>query len=116
MGRALTLVVTGAVFLVKIIIWLFRVIIRALGEIIVFFGLYVPGLYLLFGAILSKYLGFDLNAMGTERTLYLVGIALCFLCSALITLRKLVLTPISTVFSGMGKRTGKEIKKTSELS
>ncbi len=111
MGRALTLIVTGAVFLVKIIIWLFRVIVRALGEIIVFFGLYIPGLYLLLGAVLSKYLGFDLNVAGTERTLYLIGIALCFLCSALITIRKLVIAPVRTAFSGMGKRTKREIVK-----
>lgn len=108
MGRALTLLVTGIVFLVKILFWLFRVTVRALGEIIVFFSLYIPGLFLIFGAVLSKYFGLNISTPGLERTLFIIGIVLCFLCSAIITVRKLILTPINTVFSGMKKRTKKE--------
>lgn len=108
MGKALTLLVTGLVFLVKILFWLFRVIVRALGEIIVFFALYIPGLYLILGALLSKFAGFDITTNGLERTLYLVGMVACILCSIIITIRKLILTPIKTVFSGIGRRTKKE--------
>lgn len=115
MGRALTLLVTGLVFLVKILFWLFRVIVRALGEIIVFFALYIPGLYLILGAILSKYAGFNITIDGLDRTLYLIGMVACFICSIIITVRKLVLTPIKTVFSGIGKRTKKEFDSRPEF-
>lgn len=109
MGKALTLIFTGLVFIFKLLFWLFKVIVRAVGEIIIFFGLYIPGLYLLFGVILSKFTEFDINAVGLDRTLFLIGLGLCLVCSILLTVRKLIITPIKTVFSGVGKRTKKTI-------
>lgn len=115
MGRALTLIVTGLVFGIKILFWLFRIIVRAVGEIIVFSHLYIPGLFILLGALLSKFAGFDVNAPSLERTLYLCGIGLCFGCSLILTIRKLIITPFKTVFSGISSRTKKEISTKPEF-
>ncbi len=115
MGRALTLIVTGLVFAIKILFWLFKIIVRAVGEIIVFFSLYIPGLYLLVGAFLSKFAGFDINAPGLDRTLFLIGIVLCVLCSLILTIRKLIITPFKTAFSGVARRTKKEFSSRPEF-
>lgn len=109
MGKLLSSLVTGVLFVLKILWWILKSVVHVLGEIIVFFGLYVPGLYLIFGATLSKFTGFDLTIASVDRTLFFWGLFLCLVCSAIITIRKLIIAPFKTAFSNFRSRTKKRV-------
>lgn len=111
MGKVLSSLITGLLFVIKILWWVLKSLVHVLGEIIVFFGLYVPGLYLLFGATLSKFAGFDMSAVGTNRTLFFWGLFLCLVCSVIITIRKLIIAPFKTVFGNFKSKTKNRIEK-----
>ena len=110
MGKLLSSLITGSLFLLKIVWWILKSLIHVLAEIIIFFGLYVPGLYLLFGAVLSKFAGFNMAVASTNRTLFFWGLFLCVVCSAIITIRKLVIAPFKTAFGNFKAKTKKSIR------
>ena len=110
MGKVLSSLVTGLLFVIKILWWILKSLVHVLGEIIVFFGLYVPGLYLLFGAALSKFLGFNMTVASTNRTLFFWGLFLCLVCAVIITIRKLIIMPFKKVFGNFKDKTKKQIE------
>ena len=58
------------------------------------FGLYVPAGYLAYGAVLYLAFGFGLFERSVDGALYIFGFALCFGCSAVITVRRLRTKPL----------------------
>ena len=112
MGKLLSSLITGLMFVIKLLWWIFKSVVHVLGEIIVFFGLYVPGLYLLFGAVLSKFLGFSMVDASVDRTLFFWGLFLCLVCSVIITIRKLIIAPFKTAFGNFKSNTKKRIENT----
>lgn len=57
-------------------------------------GLYVPAAYLAYGAVLHLAFGFGLFERSVDGALYIFGFALCFGCSAVITVRRLRTKPL----------------------
>lgn len=109
MGKFLSIIITIIFFIIKILYWLLKAIVIILGDILIFFGLYIPGLYLLFGATLSRYLDFSMINPGTDRTLFFVGLGLCLVCAVIITIRNLIIKPFKTVFGNFKDKAKKEI-------
>ena len=64
------------------------------------FGLYVPAAYLAYGAVLYLAFGFGLFERSVDGALYIFGFALCFGCSAVITVRRLRTKPLKDRFRG----------------
>lgn len=63
-------------------------------------GLYVPAAYLAYGAVLYLAFGFGLFERSVDGALYIFGFALCFGCSAVITVRRLAAKPLKDRFRG----------------
>jgi len=90
LGVALWAALKGAAKVIKAII-------AVLTNVFIFFGLYIPLFYLLFGVILLTFTSFSFGGIGTNQILYFVGLGLCFLASAIITFRTLVVRPLSAI-------------------
>jgi len=75
-----------------------KVIITVLTNIIIFFGLYIPLFYALFGVLLLAFTDFTLGGTGTNQVLYYVGLGLSLLGSVIITVRTCFVRPISAIF------------------
>ena len=58
------------------------------------FGLYVPAVYLAYGAVLYLAFGFGLVERSVDGALYIFGFVLCFGCSAVIAFRRLRTKPL----------------------
>ncbi len=104
MGKVLTAIATGLFFVLKIIFWILKFIVTILGEIIVFFGLYVPIVYAILGAILARFTTFSLTEPSTDLNLFFLGLGLCGVCAIIITIRNFVIRPFKTVFGKFAKR------------
>lgn len=95
--------------IVKGISWLYRVVFKTLADVFVYLGLYVPGIYFLYGLILQKFCGLNLSAKGEESALFTIGFVLCIICAIIITVRHLVIRPFRSVVGKKGKQKRREI-------
>lgn len=86
-------------WLLKFFKFLGGVVLRGLGTILSFFGLYVPLLYLLFGLVLHLMFDFDPFGGDVNGKLYVLGLVECFGCTAIICVRNLVAKPLKSVFA-----------------
>ena len=86
-------------WLLKFLKFLGGVVLRGLGTILSFFGLYVPVIYLLFGLVLN--IAFKFNPFGGDVNgkLYVLGLVECLICTVIICVRNLVARPIQSVFA-----------------
>lgn len=75
-----------------------KVLITVLTNVIIFFGLYIPLFYGLFGVLLLALTDFTLGGTGTNQILYYIGLGLCFFASVIITVRTVFVRPISAIF------------------
>ena len=98
-------------WLLKFLKFLGGVVLRGLGTILSFFGLYVPVIYLLFGLVLN--IAFKFNPFGGDVNgkLYVLGLVECLICTVIICVRNLVARPIQSVFAFLkghssGRRAG----------
>ena len=68
-------------WLLKFLKFLGGVVLRGLGTILSFFGLYVPVIYLLFGLVLN--IAFKFNPFGGDVNgkLYVLGLVECLICT-----------------------------------
>lgn len=108
MGKVLSLLFAGLFFGVKILYWILKAIITLLGKILVFFGLYIPGVYLLLGAVLTKFSVFSFSVLDTRLNLFILGLILCVVCAIIISVRNLIVKPFATVVKNFGKDAKKE--------
>ena len=108
MGKVLSIIFTGLFFGVKILYWILKAIVTLLGKILVFLGLYIPGLYLILGAILTKFSVFSFSVRDTRLNLFILGLILCVLCSLIIAIRNIVLKPFKTALHKFGEDAKKE--------
>lgn len=75
---------------------------RLLFKIIISFGLYLPGLYALFGYILHVTTGFDPFDFKVYSVIYLSGGVACVICAIIISVRNTIVMPAKSIF---GKKT-----------
>lgn len=77
-----------------------ELILRIIINLLLFFGLWLPLVYALFGLALYLGLGFNPLDWELEGQLYISGFATCILCSLIITIRNLIVKPAKQVFDG----------------
>ncbi len=87
------------VFVLKLVMYAFKITTKVLAHIIVYFGLYIPFFYCIFGLVLYGAFDFNFNVSGTESTLFFSGLGLSLLCSLIITVRNLIVRPIKSAFA-----------------
>ncbi|MGI6702352.1 MAG: hypothetical protein ACOX3U_07865 [Christensenellales bacterium] len=95
------------VSVLKLIFYAISTAIKLIANIMVFFGLYVPFFYLIFGEMLLLFAGFSLTPYNTNVGLFIFGLVLSCFCSVIITVKNLILKPIKAVF---GRDSDKEIR------
>lgn len=78
---------------------LFKALLTVLTNLVIFFGLYIPLFYVVFGVILLAATDFSFGGMGTDQILYFVGLGLCGAASLIISIRNVFVRPISFVFA-----------------
>ena len=91
-GVAVWAALKGAAKLLKILITL-------LTEIVIFFGLYIPLFYLLFGLILLATTTFSLGGTGTDQIIYYVGLGASCIAAVIIAIRNSLVRPLSAIFA-----------------
>ena len=64
-------------------------VVRFLSTIMLYFGLYVPFFYFLYGLIIHLTLGVVLFDFSTNSQLYLLGLLLCLVSSVIISVRNI---------------------------
>ena len=90
------LAVAGVFKLVgKIIKSLFEV----LTGLVVFFGLYIPLFYLVFGLLLLGFTDFRFGGTGVYQILYYIGLGISCLAALIISIRNFFVRPLSHVFA-----------------
>jgi len=87
------------IFILKIIYKLVRATIKAIANIIVFFGLYIPLFYAVYGFCLIMWAGLNLDVMCVDTYLFYAGFGLACVCSIIITVRNRIVEPLSSVFA-----------------
>jgi len=76
--------------------------VRILAKVIVYFGLYVPFGYFLFGVILVAVGAFDFEVVSVDSILFYVGLALCFGVSVCLFIHSYANKPVYTIVAGSG--------------
>ena len=97
----------GIILTILVILWtviklafkLIWAIVKVLAALIIFFGLYIPLFYVVFGLILLATTDFTLGGMGTDQVLYYIGLGLCCVASIFISIRNFIIRPLSAVFA-----------------
>ncbi|NLZ25739.1 MAG: hypothetical protein GX891_04690 [Clostridiales bacterium] len=87
--------------------------ITVVAKFIVYFGLYIPLLYLIYGGVLWLTLDFNPFGGGVNTNLYLFGLGLSFVCSVIIAVRNLIIKPFKRHFvdSKIVEYTGKRLSR-----
>lgn len=67
------------VFVLKLVMYAFKITTKVLAHIIVYFGLYIPFFYCLFGLLLYGAFGLNFDTVNTDTTLFFSdsGLACC---------------------------------------
>lgn len=84
--------------LLKLFHFIFDVVLKGIVSVLVFFGLYIPFFHLVFALYLWLLTSFNPFDWSTNSQLYLLGLVLCFVCSAIISIRNLILEPAKNIF------------------
>lgn len=84
---------------IKLIFKLIWVIVKILAALFIFFGLYIPLFYGVFGIALLAATDFVLGVLGTDQVLYFLGFGLSCLAAVIISIRNLIVRPISAIFA-----------------
>lgn len=82
-------------------------LLQIIAWFLVFFGLWIPAAYALFGLILFLTLGFNPFEYDTFSLIYLGGGVLCIVASVIITIRHIFTQPLKKLFSS-GKKDSRE--------
>ena len=93
------------VVVLKVAYSLIRATVKALAHIIVFFGLYIPLFYSVYGVGMILWGGLNLDVVCLESTLWYIGLGLSFACSIIITIRSRIAEPVSEVFASFREET-----------
>lgn len=85
----------------------FKIIFRLLW----FLGLWIPGVYIIFGVALHYIFGFNPLDWELEGQLYFSGLIACAVCSIVITIRNIIIKPVKSVYKGYKKPVWKKEKE-----
>lgn len=91
-------------------------VVRFLSTIMLYFGLYVPFFYFLYGLIIHLTLGVALFDFSTNSQLYLLGLLLCLVSSVIISVRNIILTPLKSALKFYDSRKRPENRSFTEAN
>jgi hypothetical protein len=83
---------------IKLFIYAISTLIKLVANILVFFGLYIPFFYLIYGGALYLFAGFRFMPYTPEVGLFFFGLALCALCAVIITVKNMLIKPLKAIF------------------
>lgn len=86
----------------KLAYTIIRQFVRVTANVLVYFGLYVPFFYLLWGFALSLMGAFDFAVVSVNAVLFYIGLGLCCGVSACIFVKNYGRKPVATVAKGSG--------------
>lgn len=96
----------------KAIYKFFYFLVVIIAHLLLYFGLWIPTLYMIICGILMLTGGLDLAVMSTNTIIFYIGLALTLLGSVIISIRNLILKPISElVATQKAKKQLKQIKE-----
>ncbi len=98
---------------IKLFFKLLKSVIQVLSGLIVFLGLYIPLFYVFFGLILLITTDFSFGGTGTDQILFYVGLGLSCIAALIISIRNLLVRPISSVFSSFRREEEPERRRSS---
>lgn len=84
--------------IIKMIIYTVSTLIKLIANIMVFFGLYIPFFYLIYGGILILFANFSLIPYNANAGLFYFGLILCVFCSIIISVKSLIIKPFKAIF------------------
>lgn len=89
----------GVIFLgiIKTITKILNAIFTAVAYILLYFGLWVPCLYMLFWLVLWLGLDFNVAKLSVDTVLFYIGLGLSLACSLTIIIRNFLLKPITKI-------------------
>lgn len=82
-------------------------------ELLVYFGLWIPTVYMIITGICMLTGNLDLSQYNVSTIIFYIGLALCLLGSLVITIRHLILNPISQIIDE--RKIKKEFKHNQEI-
>lgn len=88
---------------IKFVVMSFDLVAKFFARILLFFGLWLPALYAVFGLILFWIFGFNPFDFQLEGQLYISGFVACCICSLIITIRNLIVKPTKSIIYGYKK-------------
>lgn len=91
-GSIIKFFLTGITLLIKIIL-----------RLLLFLGLWIPAVYILFGVALYFIFGFNPLDWHLEGQLYVSGLIACSLCSLVVAIRNIIVKPAKSVYKGYKK-------------
>lgn len=94
--------------ILRVVIKFLGYVVRALSTIMLYFGLYIPFFYMLYGLIIYLTLGVQLFDFSVNSQLFLLGLLLCLISSVIISVRSVILAPIKSVLKYMDRRSAPE--------
>ena len=90
MKRVVGLITTFVFLIIKAGQWIFKYVFGGIIDVCMFFGLEVPLLYIIFGAVLRSNFGLDISEQSSSRTLFYLGFWLCLIVALVILIRHIV--------------------------
>lgn len=78
--------------------------IKTLSAIVVFFGLYIPLFYVVFGLVLLATTKFSFGFSSPAQIAYMVGLFVCCIIAIIVAIRNCIYKPISSVFAAFKKK------------
>ncbi len=99
--------------LMKTIMTILHIIALIVVNLLVYFGLWIPLVYMIITGILMLGGGLDLAVLDTNTILFYCGLALCFAGSIVITIRHLIIMPLKDMMNISDAK--KKIKEKKQL-
>lgn len=99
--------------IVKFIFRFLELLFTIIASLLLYFGLWIPVLYLAITGIFMLLGGIDLNVLNTNTVLFYIGLVLSLIGSVVITIRHLIIKPLNEVIKT--RQAKNELKKRREL-
>lgn len=81
-------------YIIKITLRVFDVLMYIIADLLVYFGLWIPSVYMLFTGGFMLFGKLDITTLSTASVLFYVGLSLALIGSLIITIRNLIVKPI----------------------
>ena len=99
--------------LMKTIMTVLHILALVIINLLVYFGLWIPLIYMIITGILMLTGGLNLSVIDTNTIIFYCGLALCFVGSIIITIRHLIVMPLKEMMNISDAK--KKIKDKKEL-